>query len=251
MKITQERFYDGAEDKIKRLGLSNLFSEVKGILSETQIFLLEEPEANGSKPIRLKIDSAFAQKGGWIKKVVGGVDWIKEAYYNKSVTVRLGVEIQVSNRSDLVIRDIVHLRNSLQSGEIDAGVIVVPDKNLPKYTASRSPTYRETIKYIEEEFKEAMTFPIAPTVYLKLACAFIQMFPSFVNSSENIFISFWSSLQAYNTTDGKVDGALSSPCLSPKRRRPSMKHTIEAVLIKSLHHSVSVLAGTKAIPRSK
>jgi hypothetical protein len=161
MKITQGKFYDGAEDKIKRLGLSSLFSEVNEILSETKVFLLEEKESNGAKPIREAIDADFERRGGWTKKVTGGVDWIKEAHYNESVIVRLGVEIQVSTRSDLVIRDIVHLRNSLQSGEIDVGVIVVPDKHLPTFTGSRSPTWRETIKYFEEEFKEAMTFPIA------------------------------------------------------------------------------------------
>lgn len=161
MKVTQERFYDGAEDKIKRLGLSNLFLEVKDILEKTPIFLLEQKESNGAKPIREAIDANFEKRGGWVKKVTGGVDWIKEAHYNDSIVVKLGAEIQVSARSDLVVRDIVHLRNSLQSGEIDVGVIVVPDKHLPTFTGSRSPTLRETIKYIEEEFKEAMTFPIA------------------------------------------------------------------------------------------
>ncbi len=160
MKITKEDFYDGSKDKISRLGLSGLFSEVKQILINTQVLLLEKPGANGAGVVRRQIDGTFERMGGWTKIVSGGVDWIKEAHYNDSVRVRLGVEIQVSSRSDLVIRDIVHLRNSLQDGDIDVGMIVVPDKILPTYFGSRFPTYRETKKYIEVEFKEAQTFPI-------------------------------------------------------------------------------------------
>ena len=59
-----------------------------------------------------------------------------------------------------MIRDIVHLRNSLQSGEIDVGVIVVPNERLQTFLPDRTPSYRDAIRYIEEEFKEAMTFPI-------------------------------------------------------------------------------------------
>jgi len=60
----------------------------------------------------------------------------------------------------LLIRDIVHLRNSLQSAEIDIGVIVVPDDRLQYFLPDRTPSYKDAIRYIEEEFKEAMTFPI-------------------------------------------------------------------------------------------
>lgn len=60
----------------------------------------------------------------------------------------------------MLIRDIVHLRNSLQSAEIDIGVIVVPDDRLQYFLPDRTPSYKDAIRYIEEEFKEAMTFPI-------------------------------------------------------------------------------------------
>ena len=54
----------------------------------------------------------------------------------------------------------VHLRNSLQLGEIDVGVIVVPDDRLQFYLPDRSPNLRDAIRYVEEEFKEAMNFPV-------------------------------------------------------------------------------------------
>ena len=69
----------------------------------------------------------------------GGIDWIKRLRYNQTLAVKMGVEIQVSARSDLLIRDIVHLRNSLQQGEIDIGVIVVPSDRLQTFLPDRTP----------------------------------------------------------------------------------------------------------------
>ena len=40
------------------------------------------------------------------------------------------------------------------------GVIVVPDDRLQTFLTDRTPSFRDAIRYIEEEFKEAMTFPI-------------------------------------------------------------------------------------------
>ena len=64
------------------------------------------------------------------------------------------------SRSDLLIRDIVHLRNKLQEGYIDVGVIVVPSDHFQFYLVDRTPALKDARRYIEEEFKEAMTFPI-------------------------------------------------------------------------------------------
>jgi hypothetical protein len=72
----------------------------------------------------------------------------------------MGVEIQVSARSDLLIRDVVHLRNSIQLGAIDLGVIVVPSDKMQYFLPDRTPSYRDAIRYIEEEFVEAQNFPI-------------------------------------------------------------------------------------------
>jgi hypothetical protein len=59
-----------------------------------------------------------------------------------------------------LIRDVVHLRNSLQQAEIDVGVIVVPDDRMQKFLTDRTPSFSDAIRYIEVEFKEATTFPI-------------------------------------------------------------------------------------------
>lgn len=160
MKITKIKYYDGAKDKVCRLGISSLFLELQSILLDCQVEVLEKKNANGAAVLREVIDQKFKDVGEWKNRVTGSVDWIKRIRYNNSIVSRLGVEVQVSARSDLLIRDIVHLRNFLQSGEIDVGVIVVPDDRLQYFLPDRTPSYRDAIRYIEDEFKEAMTYPI-------------------------------------------------------------------------------------------
>lgn len=141
--------------------MADLFLELQQVVLDTHIVLEETPNANGAAVIREALDERFMGSGDWTKTVSGGVDWIKRIRYNQTFMARLGVEIQVSARSDLLIRDIVHLRNSLQKGEIDIGVIVVPDDRLQVFLPDRTPSFRDAIRYIEQEFKEATTFPIA------------------------------------------------------------------------------------------
>ncbi len=160
MKITKIKFYDGSRDKVCRLGLSSLFLELVQVILDANIRLLEEKDANGAAVIRQVLDDGFDAACDWKKSTTGDIDRIKKIRYNNSIVSRIGVEIQVSARSDLVIRDIVHLRNSLQQGEIDVGVIVVPDDRLQVFLPDRTPSFKDAVRYIEEEFPEAMTFPI-------------------------------------------------------------------------------------------
>jgi len=160
MKISHIRFYDGAKDKICRLGLAHLFLELQEIILGTRIAVLEEKQANGAAVIRELLDQSFKKLEGWKQAGAGGIDWIKRIRYNQTIIARIGVEIQVSARSDLLVRDIVHLRNDLQSGAIDVGVVVVPNDRLSFYLPDRTPSLRDAIRYVEHEFKEAMTFPL-------------------------------------------------------------------------------------------
>jgi hypothetical protein len=160
VKITRVRFYGGSREKTCRLGLADLFLGVIEILLETPIEVLEEQDANGAAHVRERLDAGFVAAGGWKQQKTGGVDWVKEARYGDQVTTRLGVEIQVSARSDLLIRDVVHLRNSLQEAAIDVGLIVVPDDRLQRFLPDRTPSFTDALRYIEQEFKEAMTYPI-------------------------------------------------------------------------------------------
>ena len=141
--------------------MADLFLEVQQILLDIDVRLLEQRDANGAAHLRELIDDAFAASGGWKQKKSGGVDWMKEIRYGDSFISRLGVEVQVSARSDLLIRDIVHLRNSLQEGEMDVGLIVVPDDQLQRFLPDRTPCFTDAVRYIEQEFREATTYPIA------------------------------------------------------------------------------------------
>jgi len=143
-----------------RLGLSDIFLEVQEIVIRTEVALLEAQEANGSAVVRELLDAQFRASEEWVQTRAGGIDWIKRFRYNKTLLARLGVEIQVSARSDLLVRDLVHMRNSIQKGHIDAGVIVVPDDRMQRFLVDRTPSYADAVRYIEREFPEACNFPI-------------------------------------------------------------------------------------------
>lgn len=154
------KFYGGAREKVCRLGLSHLFLELQEILINTEIYVLNKKQANSAGVVREFIDNGFLQETEWEQKKTGGIDWIKRMRYNNSIVSRIGVEIQVSGRSDLLARDIVHIRNYLQDGNIDIGVIVVPSDTFEYYLTDRVANFSYAIKYIEDEFREAKTYPI-------------------------------------------------------------------------------------------
>jgi hypothetical protein len=133
--------------------------ELQDILLSVNVFLQEEREANGAAVLRKLIDAEFEARGGWERTGAGGIDWIKKLRYNQTYLVRLGMELQVSARSDMLIRDVVHLRNSIDEGLIDVGVVVVPDDRLQVFLPDRTPAFRDATRYIEEEFREAMNYP--------------------------------------------------------------------------------------------
>jgi hypothetical protein len=54
----------------------------------------------------------------------------------------MGVEIQMSARSDLIIIDVVHLRDQINAGMIDVGVLVTPFDALSVFLTDRAPADR-------------------------------------------------------------------------------------------------------------
>jgi hypothetical protein len=52
--------------------------------------------------------------GGWAKKVTGGIDWLKCHTVN-GTRVCIGLEVQVSARSDLLVVDMIHLTTHIHS----------------------------------------------------------------------------------------------------------------------------------------
>ena len=149
MKIVERKFYDGSEQRIKRLGLSCLIEEAEELLKKCQVTLAEEKNANGGAALRRLLDEHFKKSKEWIKVSSGGIDWTKCRTVGET-RICIGIEIQVSARSNLVIRDVIHLRDELENGKIDVGVIVVPSDRMAHYLPSRAPTWRETVQVIHD-----------------------------------------------------------------------------------------------------
>jgi hypothetical protein len=124
------------------------------------VFLLEEKAANSGAVVREALDKGFVDAKDWHPRKTGGIDWTKRLRYKESVLSRIGVEVQVSARSDLVVRDLVHLRNKLQDSELDVGVIIVPSDRMELYLPDRYQRFGKAIRYVEKEFREAMLTPL-------------------------------------------------------------------------------------------
>ena len=122
--------------------------------------MLDKKQANGAGHVRELIDEGFKRYKDWILSKTGDIDWIKRFRYNETIVSRIGVEIQVSGRSDLLARDIVHIRNNLQDSHIDVGVIVVPADEFEFYLTDRVANYSYAVRYVEEELREAQSYPI-------------------------------------------------------------------------------------------
>jgi hypothetical protein len=127
------------------LGLDDVIAEATAIVTGFSLLIEERKFANGTRGLREKIDAGFEASGGWIKKPVGGVDWSKSNARGASV----GVEIQVSGRSDMLAVDVLHLSAELLAGGIDVGLIVVPDDRLSRFLTDRTPNFRTARRHID------------------------------------------------------------------------------------------------------
>lgn len=154
------KFYGGSREKVCRLGLAHIFLELQEILISTEVLIFQEKQANGAGYVRELIDQQFSKYDEWIQTKSGNIDWVKRFRYNQTIISRLGVEIQVSGRSDLLARDIVHIRNNLQDSNIDVGVIVVPADEFEFFLTDRVANFSYAVRYVEEELREAQSYPI-------------------------------------------------------------------------------------------
>ena len=135
-RIVEQESYGGAERRITRLGLATLWKELEEILTGFDLRVKEEKDANGGAAVRRILDQRLKQTGGWQFKQVGEVDWTKCIKTGRA-HVCVGVEIQFSARSDLMIVDIDHLRLAITAGEIDIGVLTVPSNRLGPFLTDR------------------------------------------------------------------------------------------------------------------
>ncbi|HTW67018.1 MAG TPA: hypothetical protein VME17_20505 [Bryobacteraceae bacterium] len=108
--------------------------------------LQEKKDSNGGAAVRRLIDEQFERLGGWTKKVSGDMDWIKCKVVN-GTSVCIGVEVQVSARSDLLVMDMIHLNAAFREGRIDVGLVIVPSDRLSKFLTDRAPCMSDAKKH--------------------------------------------------------------------------------------------------------
>lgn len=138
-RIVKELAYDGAQERITRLGLGSLLEEVRTILTGFDLRVKEEKDANGGAALRKMIDARFEQMSDWEGRKTGDIDWTKCRSIN-GVQVCLGIELQLSARSDMIAVDIIHLGTALRKGKIDVGILVVPSDRLSRFLTDRAPS---------------------------------------------------------------------------------------------------------------
>jgi hypothetical protein len=154
-KINSVKAYDGAENKMRRLGLQPLLDEVKGLVEATKILVEEKKREgstsfNGAAAIRELLDATFLEAKTWEQKKAGDVDWSKCKVVN-GTRVCVGVEIQVSARSEMLYKDILHLKTRIVTGDIDLGIIIVPSDRLQSFLPDRTPSVSYAKKVIAEQ----------------------------------------------------------------------------------------------------
>lgn len=154
-KINTVELYDGAENKMRRLGLEPLVDEVKKLIESTTIMVHEKKREgsksfNGAAAIRELLDATFVATKTWEPKKTGDVDWSKCKVVN-GTRVCVGVEIQISARSELLYKDILHLKTRIVTGDIDLGIIIVPSDRLQSFLPDRTPSISYAKKVIAEQ----------------------------------------------------------------------------------------------------
>ncbi|QGZ95668.1 hypothetical protein [Terricaulis silvestris] len=114
-QITQRLSFNGFDQKVIRLKLEPIMAEIEATLSGFPLLIEETRHANGTQGIRQAIDHEFSRHSGWKNIAVGGVDWTKTNADGRAV----GVEVQVSGRSDLLAVDVMHLSEQLTDGSVE------------------------------------------------------------------------------------------------------------------------------------
>ena len=82
----------------------------------------------------------------------------KQAINGRPRHICIGVELQVSGRSDLISVDLIHLRNQLLRRAIDLAVLVVPGDLLGMFLTDRVAKLSEAMRHIKMGRFEDMSF---------------------------------------------------------------------------------------------
>lgn len=147
-RIVDIKYYNGAERRIQRLGLAHLLAEIQTALTQFELRLAERRHANGAASIREVLDRRFGELSGWKLAKSGAIDWTK-CVRNDGVEACVGMELQISARSDLLTNDLTHLMAAIEAGDIDVGIIVVPCDQTAVYLTDRCPRFSDALEHVE------------------------------------------------------------------------------------------------------
>lgn len=148
-KILDVRAYDGFDRRVEQLGIAPILGELKELITGFQLLIAESREANGAAAVREMIDARFkAVFPGWKQIKSGGIDWTKCIFHN-GAEVCMGVELQISARSDLLTNDLTHLMRAIELGNIDVGVIVVPADTTAFFLTDRCPRFSYALDHVD------------------------------------------------------------------------------------------------------
>lgn len=148
MPTLEEIAYNGFYEKTRRLGLEVLLNEVREILRGFDLRVLEKKDANGGAALRELLDARFMAAKGWTKIQSGGVDWTK-CHRVDGTEVCVGIEIQMSARSDMLVMDVHHLRLALTEGVIDVAILAVPSDTLGPFLTDRAPCLSDAKRHVD------------------------------------------------------------------------------------------------------
>jgi len=154
--ISQRREYAGVALLIERLGLTALVCDLTEVITGFLFTLTPRARAKPSAAIRKTLDRRF-RNAGWLARTNGAVDWMKCHSVGKT-QVCISVALHVSGPGDLVVAGICHLRDALTDGNIDIGVLVVPDDELGHYLTDRGPKFSDAVRHVRAA--RAEDFPL-------------------------------------------------------------------------------------------
>ncbi len=149
-KLTERAFFGGTEERLNRLGLTNVWKELENILTNFQLCFDKRDDTDSEIVLRKLIDARFRSTSGWKGKRFGGVNWTR-CHKIGEIRVCLGAQIQlsVSAESDLLLVDLQYLRDEIAGGKIDVGVIVVPSDKLAYFLTNGVVRYSDAVRAVE------------------------------------------------------------------------------------------------------
>lgn len=149
MRIAKEIPYDGVRQRIARLNLSPLVEEVRRALESVRLQLKKEPGAERPGFLQKLIDARFQRASGWSRAIKGRRYW-KKCVEIDGASVCAKVGVRVSGRKDFVVTDLHSLCRSIETGEVDLGILVVPSDRLSHALRPRQTSLRETQEVVEQ-----------------------------------------------------------------------------------------------------